>query len=248
MLICYYTFVAVIAYTNSGQAYLQVSVIYSIQIKEEQVMAKSTVLKIEVRNEVSKKENKRLQSNGYIIGVINQKGMDSIPVAVKSDEFRRVLKENGRNAIFKLQDSDKNSYDAMVKTIEISPMKYEYYHIDFQKVSLTEEVKVDVSLSFVGRDFLKAKRLILNRQMDSILVNGLPHDIPDSIEIDVTDKESGNSIFVGDLVLGKGISTDLDKDQLIASISEAKIAAPDTDEAEDEDLVVVSSEVELGTE
>lgn len=204
-------------------------------------MAETAALKVEVRKEVTKKENKKFLSNGYIIGVINQKGMDSIPVAVKKDEFRRALKANGRNAILKLQDSDKNDYSVMVKTIEMSPMKYEYYHVDFQKVSLTEEIKVDVALKFVGTDFLKAKRLILNRQMDSILVSGFPQDIPDAIEIDLTDKESGYSVFVSDLPLGKGITTDLDKDQMIASINEAKVVADDT---EDDDAVV-TGEVNL---
>ena len=64
-------------------------------------MAQAATLKVEVRKEVSKKENKKLLNNGFIIGVINQKGLESIPVAVKKDEFRRALKDNGRNAIFK---------------------------------------------------------------------------------------------------------------------------------------------------
>ncbi|NLP16638.1 MAG: 50S ribosomal protein L25 [Clostridiales bacterium] len=207
-------------------------------------MATAT-LKMEIRKEVNKRENKRLLNNGYIIGVINQKGMDSVPIAVKRDEFRRVLKENGRNAIINLQDSDKNSYDVMVKTIEYSPLKYEYHHVDFQKVSLTEEIKVDVALKFIGRDLLKAKRLILNRQMDSIQVSGFPQDIPDFIEVDVSDKEGGYSIFVSDLDLGKGISTDIDPTQLVASIGEAKVAVEETEE---EDDAVVESEVALGAE
>lgn len=194
-------------------------------------MAETAVLKITERKDVSKKENKRLQAKGYIVGVINQRGMDSIPVAVKKDEFRRVLKENGRNAILKLQDSDNNSYDVMVKTIAISPMKYEYHHVDFQKVSLTEAVKVDVTLKFVGTEFLEGKRLILNRQMDTILLSGLPQDIPDAIEVDVADKNGGDSISVGDLQLGKGITTDLDPAQTVASINEAKVSA---DAAEEE--------------
>lgn len=210
-------------------------------------MAQAANLKVEVRKEVSKKENKRLQNNGFILGVINQKGMDSIPVAVKKDEFRRVLKENGRNAIIKLEDSDKNSYDVMVKTIELSPMKFDYYHIDFQKVSLTEEIKVDVALRFIGTDFLKPKRLILNRQMDTIIVTGFPQNIPDYIEIDVTEKENGDSILVGDLTLGNGITTDVDPNQHIASINEAKIVVEETTE-EEEALVSSEVDVDLGIE
>lgn len=210
-------------------------------------MAQAAKLKVEVRKEINKKENKRFQNDGYIIGVINQKGLDSIPVAVKKDEFRKVLKENGRNAILKLQDSDNNSYDVMVKTIELSPMKFEYYHIDFQKVSLTEVIKVDVALRFIGTDFLKPKRLILNRQMDTIQVAGLPQDIPDSIEVDVTTCEDGDSIYVSDLALGKGITTDVESTHLVASISEAKIIEEETTE-DDEAIAVESVEAEATTE
>ncbi len=208
-------------------------------------MAQAAKLNVEVRKEVSKKENKRLQNNGYILGIINQKGMDSVPVAVKKDEFRKVLKENGRNAILELQASDNNSYSVMVKTIELSPMLFEYYHIDFQKVSLTEVIKVDVALRFIGTDSLKPKRLILNRQTDSIVLVGLPQNIPDSIEVDVTGKEDGDSIYVSDLTFGEGLTTDVDPTQLIASISEAKVVEEET--VEDEEEAVVGQE-EVSTE
>lgn len=208
-------------------------------------MAETATLKVEVRKQLSKAENKKYLRDGYIIGVINQKGMDSVPIAVRRDEFRRVLKENGRNAILKLYDSDDNNYDVMVKNIDVTPLKYEYHHVDFQKVSLDEEIRVDVAIRFLGDDLLKAKRLILNRQMDTILVSGLPQDIPDYIEVDISEKDNGDNIYVSDLDLGKGITTDIDPEQLVASISEAKIVE-ETD-ADDEDETV-QSEVELSLE
>ncbi len=208
-------------------------------------MAVTAVLKIEVRKEVSKKDNKKLLNDGYIIGVINHKGMDSIPVAVRKDEFRRVLKDNGRNALLKLQDSDNNSYDVMVKTIELSPMKYEYHHVDFQVVSLTENIKVDIALKFTGVEFLETKRLILNRQMDTIQVSGLPQDIPDTIEVDVSDKNSGDSIFVSDLKFDNGITCEVDPTQLVANFNEAKAS---TEASADDEDTVVESEVALSTE
>lgn len=204
----------------------------------------TTELKIEIRKDVSKSGNKKLKKDGYLIGVINQKGMDSVPIALKMDEFRRTLKQNGRNAIFNLQDSDKNSYVVMVKTIDIAPMKYDYEHVDFQKVSLDIEIKVDVALRIVGAEFLQAKRLILNTQMDTILVSGLPQSIPDSIEVNVDGKNDGDSIFVSDLDLGEGVKTDVDPTQLVASVSEVKIVAEVT---EDEDVLEAGSVVEEST-
>lgn len=201
-------------------------------------------LKIEVRKEVSKPQNKKFKRDGYLIGVINQKGMESVPIAVKLDEFKRALKENGRNAIFKLQDDEKNSYDVMVKTLDITPIKYEFEHVDFQKVSLDEEISVDVAVRFTGTEFLQVKRLIVNIQMDTITVSGLPQDIPDSIEVDVRTKEDGDTILVRDLELAEGISTDVDPTQLVASVNEVKIVV----EEETEDDLVAEGVVDEGAE
>src|SRR5690554_5862715 len=195
-------------------------------------MSEYATLEVEVRKNITKAENKKYLNNGYIIGVINQKGLASIPIGVKRDAFRKVLKDYGRNAIVKLKDSDKNNYDVMVKSIELSPLKYEYYHVDFQKISLDEEIKVDVALKFLGGDLLESKRLILNRQMDTILVSGLPQNIPEAIEVDVSNKESGDNIFVSDLELGKGITAEVDSTLLVASITESKV---EVEEEETED-------------
>ena len=161
-------------------------------------MSETAALKFEVRKELTKGEKRRYRKNGYIIGVINRKGEESIPIAVKMDEFRRIIKQNGRNAILKLYDSDNNSYDVIVKTIDTANLNYEYLHVDFQKVSLNEEIKVDVALKFIGTDLLTSKRLVLNRFMDTIPVSALPQDIPDFIEVDVADKNDGDIIYIKD--------------------------------------------------
>jgi len=191
-------------------------------------MTKTAALKIEVRKELTKSEKRRYQKNGYIIGVISQKGKNSVPIAVKMDDFRRVIKTNGRNAILKLYDSDNNSYDVIVKNIDVAPLNYEYYHVDFQKVSLNEEIKVDVILKFIGTDFLSSKHLVLNRFMDAIPVSALPQDIPEAIEIDVSNKNDGDIIYVKDLVPGKGIKIEEDPDHMIASVSAVKAETEET--------------------
>lgn len=207
-------------------------------------MAETATLKVEVRKELTKAEKKRYLKNGYIIGVVSQKGLESVPIAVRKDEFRKVLKQNGRNAILKLYDSDKNSYDVIVKTIDVTPLTYEYRHVDFQKISLNEEIKVEVALKFIGTDLLTSKRLILNRLMDTVPVSALPQDVPDAIEVDVSDKSDGDNIYVKDLVVGKGITIEEDGDHMVASIIEAKVVEAETETEEANETV--QSEVTLG--
>lgn len=205
-------------------------------------MSKVAELNVDIRKEISKRENRRLINNGYAIGIITRKGDTSVPIAVRKDELRRVIRKHGRNAILKLHASDSSSYDVMIKKIEYSPLKYDYYHIDFQKVSLNEEIKVDVAIRFTGKEFLESKRLVLNRVMDEIPLIGLPQNIPEFIEVDVSNREDGDVIYVKDLVLGEGLKTDADEDQQVASITVAKIVENETEESGEE---VVVSEVEL---
>lgn len=206
-------------------------------------MSETAALKFEVRKELTKGEKRRYRKNGYIIGVINRKGEESIPIAVKMDEFRRIIKQNGRNAILKLYDSDNNSYDVIVKTIDTANLNYEYLHVDFQKVSLNEEIKVDVALKFIGTDLLTSKRLVLNRFMDTIPVSALPQDIPDFIEVDVADKNDGDIIYVKDLVLAKGLTVEEDSERMVASISVAKAEEVSSDSEEENETV--KSEVNI---
>lgn len=198
-------------------------------------MQETPVMKAEIRQEVTKGNKKKLRENGFIPGIISGKGMESIPVAVKKDDFRKCLNTYGRNAIIKLNNSDGKSYNVMVKEFQTSPLIYEIIHIDFQKVSLSEEIKAQVSIKIVGQELLEAKRMVLNRQLDTILVSGLPQDIPDDIEIDVSNLSSGSSIKISDISLPKGLTISGGTDQLLLSVSDGKIRETITEETTSEE-------------
>lgn len=197
-------------------------------------MQETPVMKVETRNEVTKGNKKKLRENGFIPGIISGRGMESIPVAVKGDDFRRCLKTYGRNAVIKLNSSDGKEYNVMVKEFQTSPLIYDIIHIDFQKVSLSEEIKAQVPFKIVGQELLEAKRLVLNRQLDSIWVTGLPQDIPDDIEINVSNLNSGSAIKLSDITLPKGLTIIGETDQLLLSVSEGRIRETQSETEESE--------------
>ncbi|MBH1941795.1 50S ribosomal protein L25 [Mobilitalea sibirica] len=198
-------------------------------------MTEAATLKCEMRKNVTKAENKRLLREGYIIGVIFGKGLESNPVAVKKEDLRKTMKENGRNSVMKLKVSRK-SYNVMIKNIQTTPLKYEYYHVDFQQVSLTETVKAEVPIKFLGLEYFENTRLILNRHMDSLLISGLPQDIPQAIECDISHANVGDTIHVSDLKLNSGITTEVDSTHVVATVSESKMK----EETEEEETLVTS--------
>lgn len=181
-------------------------------------MQKTAILNMEKRIRPNKGANKLLRSNGYLPANIFGKGAESISIAVKKNDFLKSLKEYGRNAVFKLVSNDDEAYTVMAKEIQVAPIVNEIQHLDFQLVSLLEEINQEVAIKYIGTEFLELKRLLLNSHVDSIIVNGLPHDIPHEIEIDVSNMESGESILFEDLKLPDGITADINPEQKIISI------------------------------
>lgn len=194
-------------------------------------MAGIAALNYEVRKELSKAEKKRCLKDGYVIGVVNGQGLESVPVAVKKDELRKVIKENGRNSVIKMKGPGRSkSFDVMISSVQFSHMHYDYYHVDFNRVSLDEKVKAEVPIRFIGVDFLEANQMILTRYMDELAVTGFPQDIPQAIETDVSGLKHGESIYVKDLKLPEGIEAVTDANHPVATVSVAKRAA---EQAED---------------
>lgn len=186
-------------------------------------MEKTVTMNIEPRASTSKGANKLLRKNGYLPANIFGKGVESIAISIKKDVFRRSLKENGRNAVFKLVAPNDDTYTVMTNEIHVAPITNEVSHVDFQLVSLSERMKSNVAIKILGGEFLESKRLILNILVDSIPVYGLPHDIPHEIEIDVSNMKSGESIVFRDLKLPDGITSDFDSEQKIVSARVSKV-------------------------
>lgn len=186
-------------------------------------MENTEVMNVELRTSTRKGDNKKLKREGYLLGNIAGKGVDSIAIAVKKDEFRRSIKKLGRNGIFKLAASDGENYTVMAKEIHIEPIKNEISHLDFQMVSFTEKIKQEVAIKITGTELLESKRLLINSSVDSILIEGLPQDIPDEIVIDVSNLDAGDSIEFSQVKLPEGLTANLEPDHKMITVVGSKI-------------------------
>jgi large subunit ribosomal protein L25 len=193
-------------------------------------MKAAIVLKTVNRKDMNSRENSRLRKSGFVPGSISTKGADSVSIAVKNDEFRNIMAKNGRSAVIQLVLDDKRTFSAMVKNTKKDPRNGEYMHIDFQHVSLLEETKADVAIRIEGKDALETQRLSYIQHMNTIAVKGLPNNIPNAIEIDVSGMKAGDNMDISDIKFPKGITADMGMDQVVFSVSQPKAAeeAPET--------------------
>lgn len=182
--------------------------------------------------------NRRLRREGSIPANVYGKGMDAQSIAVNSMEFLKILNNSGMHNVFSLAIPKNKPVNVIIKDIQMAPVNRELLHVDFQQVMLNEEIHAEVAVKIIGSESLDSN-LIIVRQTDSLSVRALPQEIPDSIEVDVSNLHEGDSIKLGDIGLPKGINVDNELDQVLVSLTVAKInESVEEDESTSEDSVI----------
>ncbi len=206
------------------------------------VKNEGAVIKVWERENVNSRASKQLRRTGYVPAAISRKGQDSISIKVKGDEILRNLSKHGRNYLFTLDIEGKEPCTVMVKELYYSPVKRELLNVDFQQVSLSDEIKVDISIRLIGKEEAEFKKLLVMTQLDKIPVKGLPQDIPDYLEIDITNMTADDKVNVGDIQYPKGVVPDIETDKLVLMLSEARSSSEEETEADSEQTETEESE------
>ncbi len=193
----------------------------------------SLKIKIQHREPMSKGGIKSLRKEGLLPASISARGEDSLSFSIKKDELMKSLSQNGRMAVFKLTLGRK-VYNAMLKEVQYAPVTRECLHVTFQHIDLDVETKADVFIKPLGREDVLHKQLEFLQHLDTLPVTGLPGDIPNTIDIDVSHMEAGDNLTVADVSLPEGIATDMEPDRVIFTVSHPRIQEEPEAEAEAE--------------
>ena len=195
------------------------------------------------RTRLGKGGARKARAAGQVPGVVYGHGEEPVAVAVDLREFQTALRAHkGGNALVSLKVDDKE-YTALVRDAQYDPVSYAVLHLDFQQISLTETVEVEVEVHATGLAAgVKDGGGVLEMIERTVEVRCLPTAIPDSIDVDVTALQIGESIHVRDLKFENVvILTDPDTTLItivaptveeVAPTADAAIAAPTTAEPE----------------
>ncbi len=188
-------------------------------------------IQIQQRDTGNSRSNKRLRRDGFMPGTIYSKDMDSVAITIKKDEFKKTISQYGKNSGYKLKQPDGKIYTVIIKSIQLIPLNNEYIHAEFHKISFADKISIDVPILLTGRELLDSKDIFMVKQTEHISVTGLPQNIPENIEVDVSDKQIGDSILLMDITLPDGLVTDADPNLKIVSFTRSK--KHDTEEKAD---------------
>jgi large subunit ribosomal protein L25 len=197
------------------------------------------VLEAQKRDTFGKNEARRLRSKGLIPGVVygGQQGA-AAPVAVDPKELMQILhSDSGVNTLINLK-LDGADARVLVKEYQLDPIGHKLLHADFYRVALDRLLTVTVPVVLRGEaKGVKQQGGVVDFVHREIEVECLPADIPEKIELDVSELLINDSIRVRDLPESPNWKATSDPDMMIVHVvalraeeepaaAEAAVAAP----------------------
>jgi large subunit ribosomal protein L25 len=184
-------------------------------------------LEVHPRETRGTNSNRRLRAAGKIPAVVYGGGKESVPIEVDRKAVLDLLKETGtENAVFllKLAGTGKERH-TMIRDLAVDPVSRQILHIDFQRILMTEKVRVSVSIELTGTaEGVKNEGGILDFVTREVQVECLPGDIPRRLTVDVSGLHIGQHLEAAALAIPAGVVLLEDPTRVIASVAHAKVA------------------------
>jgi large subunit ribosomal protein L25 len=207
-------------------------------------------LAAEYRDATGKGVARKLRAAGRIPAVLYGKGAETKAISIDPSALQRLLQSSGAgiNTLIELS-VDGSTRTVLVKELQRDPVRGRPLHTDFYLVELDKKVEVSVPIHLVGRPEGVELGGILDHPLREIELECLPRAIPESVSVDVSALQVGDSIHVRDLELPEGASVRTDVNLAVASvIAPAVVEEPVVEEPEEGEEAVAEGEEAEGAE
>ena len=215
-------------------------------------------LDVQIRGQIGSRKVKAIYREDCVPAIVYG-GKKKGPTAIKVDRraYERIMRDHqGQSVVFHLNvmegEKKLRDYAVIVKEEQHAPVSDKLQHIDFHRISLTEELEVKVSIVTKGEATgVKDDGGSLDHTVWELDVICLPTNIPEKISIDVTELGIGDAIHVKDIVLPEGVKTMHDSEAILVSVVPPmkEVEAPAEGEEENiEPEVIKEKKAEEGDE
>jgi len=182
-------------------------------------MSKFEKLNVDIRKEHGTSAARRTRLQNKVPAVVYHSGLEAIPLSVDKTSLNKALRTG--QMIFEVNVEDKNQF-VLVKEIQYHPVTDEIIHIDFQKVKEDEKISLEVAVRSSGEAQGVKLGGLLVQMLNSVTIKCKPAEIPEFLEIDVTDMEMNTNLFVKDITLPTDVEMLTAEDIAVVSVQEPK--------------------------
>jgi len=196
-------------------------------------------LNAQVREGCGRSAIRRLRRTGMVPGIVYGADKEPMPIAIED----RIIKQNlSHEAFFShilTLTVNGGAERVILRDLQRHPENSLVMHIDLQRVSEDEEIRVRVPLHFVGEEQapgVKLERGVVSHMMTEVEVSCLPRDLPEYIEFDVSNLHLNDAVHLSDLKIPQDVelvelSYGEEHDTAVVSINPPRVEEEEQPEA-----------------
>lgn len=211
-------------------------------------------LTAQTREAVGKGQARSLRRDGRIPGILYGSGIDNIKLSVEASELEKMFNSPGysRGLInLNIQGGKPYSKTVMVKELQVDPVKAHYLHLDLHEIRMDRKISTMVTINTVGAPKGVEEGGILQIIRRELEVYCLPANIPEQIDIDVSNMEIGDSIHVSEINVEGDVEIPYEVDFTVVTLVSPKMeieeeAGEEEEEAGEEETEGEAAEASEG--
>ncbi len=164
----------------------------------------NVALTAQLRTLTGKGPSRRLRQDKKVPAVLYGPKMDAMSLTVEALELEKLLRQIGEESkLLQLTIEDgaqKLNKQVLIREVQIHPYRRRFNHIDFYEVPLDHAIEVEIPVELQGEAVGVKQGGVLDQLMRTVTVSCFPDQIPDKVEVDISNLKMGESIRVSDLM------------------------------------------------
>jgi large subunit ribosomal protein L25 len=160
--------------------------------------------------------SRRLRRSGRVPGILYGGDKDAVTIELDHKNLYLHLRNEKFHASILTLALDGTKEQVLLRSVNMHPFKPQVQHIDFQRISKDRKVHMKVPLHFVNAEKspgVKEQGGVVNHVLNELDIVCFPDDLPEFIEIDLSNLAVGRSLHVRELAMPKGVELALHKDE-----------------------------------
>ena len=194
---------------------------------------KEIIIRATAREGRGKNDARRARNNGQVPVTIYGGAGEAVAALAPLSELAAILRsDTGRNTIFTVDIEGVEATEVMFADRQIDPVRSRLVHADFKRLVKGEKIEATVPLRLVGEPYgVREEAGMLEQLVREVEIRCQPRDIPEHIDVDVTDLKVHDVLHVSDIPVAEGIEILEEPDTAIATVGVVKeeptaVAAP----------------------
>jgi len=153
--------------------------------------------------------SRRLRRSGRAPGIVYGGTVAPQPIEIDHNALFHALRNEAFHASILTMKLGGDASKVLLRDVQMHPFKNEILHVDFQRVDENRKIHMKVPLHFVNAEVSPAVKIggaLVSHVLNEVDVSCLPRDLPEFVEVDLSQLESGKAIHLSELKLPAGVT------------------------------------------